>query len=433
MQCFIASKQLQLYRPANPIFNLPLLIENVPESAITEERISPETTEAYSEFFKKITDGEQNGETVFQLKSSNGWRWVEARFSAIFQSSGEPASSVISFADVTDNFEKDIAYKKWRQSLQVKDVDTYSLYRCNITKNRLIDAEGGTLLKVQFTKSFVFNKQTAEYVAEFVANDDASEFMSFLNSEKLLSSYYCGKRTLTLEYREKLTGDAVRWLRLTVDLVEAPHSNDIEAYLLFENIDSEKREELATLALAQTDPLTGVLNRLAFSEQVDALIANANPSTCFALMMLDIDVFKMVNDVFGHSVGDEVLMNVAELLHSVLRKGDLLGRLGGDEFLIFLNNIPGDGVAENKAKQICKLAKKSLSHEVRISVSVGIVSVPKEGSDFETLYKKVDAALYCVKGSGKDNYTFYNNAMPNEYLHCETNSVLSHDIKRSEE
>lgn len=123
-----------------------------------------------------------------------------------------------------------------------------------------------------------------------------------------------------------------------------------------------------------------------------------------ALLMVDIDGFKEVNDTYGHTMGDIVLQQFTGAVHAVLRRGDLLGRLGGGEFFAFLQNIPDRTVADQKAKQICELGVRVPGTDAKITVSIGVAVLPQDGTDFDTLYKKVDAALYQQKKTGKNGY-----------------------------
>ena len=184
-----------------------------------------------------------------------------------------------------------------------------------------------------------------------------------------------------------------------------------EQHLMSEAVEETGRQ---LLRQAESDPLTGVLNRTVFAARVDTLLDESAPGTQHALLMLDIDGFKLLNDSFGHAAGDETLIEIANALTSVLRQGDLLGRLGGDEFLIFLRDVPEDAAVEKKARHICALVRKSFNVDVHISASVGISMFPRDGRNFDTLYRKGDAALYHVKESGKNSYTFYSGDMSEE-------------------
>ena len=172
-----------------------------------------------------------------------------------------------------------------------------------------------------------------------------------------------------------------------------------------------KRAELKTIERAENDSLTGVLNRSTFEERTAAKLAKSSSDSRHALMMLDIDGFKQVNDMFGHATGDRVLIDIAGLLKTTLRRDDLLGRLGGDEFVILLTDIPDEESVAKKAKRICDLVRRSFSLEVCISASIGIAVAPDDGIDFETLYKKADDTLYYIKDLGRDNFAFYKDSI----------------------
>ncbi|MDD3920204.1 MAG: EAL domain-containing protein, partial [Eubacteriales bacterium] len=432
----ILERTLAVSPVANPMFETGHTLVDVPYGEVRRGSVSPETANVYTEFYESIIRGEKKGSMIYQRLSTNGWRWLEAHFSTIFSEDGKPVSAVVSFRDVTDRLEKDAAYKKWQQSLQEKDPNTYTLYRCNVNRKTLFDTVEGTLLYVEFAPGpFDFDEHTAQYAEQCVVGEDQEKFITFLNVDVLLSMYYQGKRNLQLEYREKLPESGYRWLRLTLDLVESPYSSDVEAYMLFEDIDAMKRAELINIERAERDALTGVYNRNAFSEKVDEIIRTSKPYVQHALLMLDIDGFKLVNDAFGHSTGDQVLASIASSVCGALEPEDLVGRLGGDEFAVFLKDIKSDAIAATKAQQLCALLRRSYSMEVEISGSVGIAVSPRDGSDFEALYKKADSALYYVKGYGKDNYAFYHEDMADEHLRLEINlddagHVMSKERKR---
>lgn len=429
----IADRTLAMTPEVAALRGLPEQVTDMPYGMIRLGKIAPESERVYLEFYEKIMEGEASRSMVFFTLVPAGWRWLEGHASTIFSADGVPVSAVVSFVDVTDQLEKEAVYKKWQQSFKDKDPKSYTLFRCNLSKDASFDTVEGSLLGITFDPTFLtFNERTMEYVGRFVFEEDRERYAAFLNSDTLLANYYRGKRSDRLEYREKLPDGDVRWLRLSVDLVEYPNSTDVEAYLMYENIDDSKREALLTIERAEKDPLTGVLNRTTFAAWTEQLIATSLPETRHALLMLDIDGFKLVNDVFGHAAGDRALIDIANLMRSALRRGDLLGRLGGDEFVVFLRDILSDAAVVKKAKQLCSLVRKSFSVEVQISGSIGIVVCPRDGTDFDTLYKKVDAALYHVKGSGKDNYAFYHENMDDEHLELESDAQGAAGISKRE-
>lgn len=410
----VASRSLTVSPHVNPIFEASSVIKDIPYGEVKKGNISSESAASYIAFYEKILRGEKNGELIYQRVSLSGWRWLEARFSTIFSDDGEPVSAVISFADVTDRLEKETIYKKWQQSLADKDPRSYSLYRCNLNKDASYDTAEGELLDFDFDSlqaSLSFNLRAQEYVSRRVFDEDKDKYLAFVNSDTLLANYYCGKRSGSIEYRELLADGAIRWLRLSVELLEYPNSTDVEAYLMYEDAGEEKQRELRAKELSENDPLTGVLNRSTFMTRIEKLIESSGPERLHALLLLDIDGFRSVNEIFGHTAGDKALIDIANSLRSIVGKNDLLGRIGGDEFAVLFADIPGDAYAANMARQICALARKAFSLEIQISGSVGIVVIPRDGTDREILSHKLDLAVSYVKGFGRNNYAFYREDM----------------------
>ena len=160
---------------------------------------------------------------------------------------------------------------------------------------------------------------------------------------------------------------------------------------------------------AETDPMTGLLNKSSSRDEIGAAVRN----TPGVLMMIDLDSFKPVNDIYGHDMGDKVLIRFAEIIKSSVRSTDIVGRMGGDEFIAYCKNVTDEDVVAGKAayinEQLLISAKEFMGEDMSIPLgaSLGCVCAPVEGNDFETLYKKADKALYQVKQNGKHDFAFY--------------------------
>ena len=160
---------------------------------------------------------------------------------------------------------------------------------------------------------------------------------------------------------------------------------------------------------ASTDQLTGLLNKV--SSQIE--LSKLCKKSIGALMMIDLDSFKLVNDIHGHAMGDQVLINFADILRSAVRPTDILGRLGGDEFVAFCQGVHDEQSIAAKSKfineRIVDTAKKLMGEDMNIPLgaSIGCAFVPMSGTDFAELYHKADKALYGVKQNGKHGYGIY--------------------------
>ena len=180
------------------------------------------------------------------------------------------------------------------------------------------------------------------------------------------------------------------------------------------DISAQKEAEQRARELADFDPLTGLPNRRLLRDRCKQLLAAAErDGSEMALIFLDLDHFKRVNDSLGHSVGDELLCAVAQRLTTALRKVDTLARLGGDEFIIALPGVRAAGAAEVACRliDVCAAPFSLGGHELTITPSLGISLYPVDGTDFEALLRNADAAMYKAKDAGRNAFRFYSSEM----------------------
>jgi diguanylate cyclase (GGDEF)-like protein/PAS domain S-box-containing protein len=181
------------------------------------------------------------------------------------------------------------------------------------------------------------------------------------------------------------------------------------------DISARKNTEHHIWRLANYDKLTGLPNRSMFHERLEHEIRRAHRSDRkLALLFLDLDGFKEVNDTLGHDIGDLLLQHVANRLASCVRESDTIARLGGDEFIIILNDIPDTTVVGTVAQKIIEtLASPYLlrSHPVFVSASVGITLYPDDGETYEVLLKSADQAMYAAKKEGRNRFCYFTSAM----------------------
>jgi diguanylate cyclase (GGDEF)-like protein/PAS domain S-box-containing protein len=197
------------------------------------------------------------------------------------------------------------------------------------------------------------------------------------------------------EYPEWLNVSAVRG-----------RSGDVEHYVaIFSDITERKRHEAAMEHQAYHDALTGLPNRLLFQDRLEQGIARARrEGSKAALMFIDLDRFKAINDTLGHRVGDLVLKEVARRLQSCVRATDTVARLGGDEFTVLLPDVADLAAAEAVARKILDAMSEPLAagkQELRVTASVGIALFPDDGTDATALMKCADVSMYAVKGDGR--------------------------------
>jgi diguanylate cyclase (GGDEF)-like protein len=195
----------------------------------------------------------------------------------------------------------------------------------------------------------------------------------------------------------------------------ADHEKVLGAVLVFHDVSEARKIANQMAHLANHDTLTDLPNRALLNDRLDkALHAARRDDKRLALMFLDIDNFKNINDSLGHDVGDQLLVEIAARLKAVVRSSDTISRQGGDEFIILLHEVcdklaPAE--VANKVLEAVSGIHHVGGHEVRVSASVGIAVYPDDGSDAESLTKCADSAMYHAKGMGRNNFQFFTRAM----------------------
>ncbi|WP_191965556.1 diguanylate cyclase domain-containing protein [Oryzomonas sagensis] len=210
------------------------------------------------------------------------------------------------------------------------------------------------------------------------------------------TSYYDGSLSGILDKQDKLAG-----------------------FVLMLNDITERRQHEDTIHhLAYHDALTGLPNRILLNDRLGQALASAQRTgTRGALMILDLDRFKDINDSLGHSMGDLLLKAVGERLRGLLRKSDTVSRMGGDEFVLLLPSIASAESAAVTATKIVAAFNKPFvcnGHSLSVTASIGIADFPDDGDDAETLLKNSDIALYRVKEAGRNDFQRYTTVPGNE-------------------
>ncbi|MGK0465888.1 MAG: diguanylate cyclase (GGDEF)-like protein [Clostridium sp.] len=227
---------------------------------------------------------------------------------------------------------------------------------------------------------------------------------------------YGGKKKIDEVYFE----NAKKWFAASVYSFE-------EGYfaLMFNEITGKKKIEQENLELANIDTLTGLANRKKIMETINTTIVNRkNNGRRFALLFIDLDDFKKVNDSLGHDVGDILIQKVGARFKNVIASEDVVGRIGGDEFIILQDNISSSGDAEKLALRIRNVLKESfiyMESEIYTSASIGVSIYPDDGMNTSSLMKNLDIAMYEAKNSGGSCYRLYSGHMNKAGL---TNLIL---------
>src|SRR5262245_31377123 len=317
---------------------------------------------------------------------------------------GRPARCVGTVRDVSGR-------RQIEEALRVSEKRYRTLFERNLAGVYRSTLEG-RILDCNESFARIFGYASREEVLQQAAWDfylkpeDRQAALSKLLERQSLTNYeLCLKRK---------DGSPV-WVLESENLIEGPDGrlSVIEGTTI--DITERKRAEEQVKHLAFHDPLTSLPNRLLFSDRLTLAVAQAHRhNQKLAVLFLDLDRFKIINDSLGHSVGDELLRQVAERIQEYVREGDTVARLGGDEFTLLVPGINAEEDAAKIARKICDAIHDPFwidGRELFVTTSMGVAANPSDGHDAETLFRNADSAMYRAKEQGRDNYQLYTPAM----------------------
>lgn len=201
------------------------------------------------------------------------------------------------------------------------------------------------------------------------------------------------------------------WVALTITTKRGKNGKPLHDISIIENITARKEAEERVQYLATHDELTGLPNRTMFSQLLSHAVKSAQRyNQKFAVLFIDLDRFKLINDSLGHASGDSLLKEMSSRLRECLRASDVVARLGGDEFVVLVQGVNEPSQVATVARNILSVVIKPLEimgQECRLTASIGICMYPKDAEDEQSLMKNADMAMYLAKEEGKNNYQFY--------------------------
>lgn len=329
--------------------------------------------------------------------------WVNINTKKPEDSSEDEQVFVCSFTDITEMKRLQMTLQEVKHQYEiVEEVSDTILFTYDVEKD--VFEASAKMLKTLATKTRYDNAIENFTYGDILDHRDVPAFIA------ALSNALSGKRTNIFDARIiNNRGDSV-WHRIKFVVIYDNNGNAVKFVGNLVDVDKEKREKNRLIVQAQTDQLTGFLNKISTSLKVSEIIKE-NPEENGALFLVDLDDFKRLNDTYGHHEGDKFLKEFSTNLTLSFRSNDVLGRVGGEEFIVYISGV-GDRThfIEEKAEQIEKIC-----HSIRLdsaegeefSCSIGIARYPQDGSNYTELYKKADKAMYSVKHNGKNDFAFF--------------------------
>ena len=342
------------------------------------------------------------------FRRADGSSFYAEYWSYPIRSNNEITGIVVTFLDITERRRIETALKeneaKYR-ALFTKMLNAFSYHKI------VLDEKGLPVDYVFLEVNDSFERLTG-LVREDILGKRATEVMPGIRGSDFDWISVYGEVALTCkEIRfEQYSSDFDRWFAVSAYCTEKEYFGAI-----LEDITERKRMEEAIKEQAYVDTLTGLPNRMLFMEHLNLAINQARRNErVLAVLFLDLDRFKPINDAFGHAAGDQILKQVAARLKNSVRDTDTVTRIGGDEFSILLPNVEHiEDISKVSEKIISAVNKPYMldEHELHISASIGISTYPDDSIRPEILLRNADIAMYHAKGQGSGNYQFYSPVM----------------------
>lgn len=392
-------------------------LSNTISELIMEEDKSLFLAKATSEGLIKTLENGENMTTIeFRIltKVSEPY-WLEETFHIIQDEGSKDIFVRFYWQDIQDQKQNEIRIMEEKQHYEAMLSKSVLVYEVNITKNLFISGHENweSLLGIIGTTNY--EEMLHELFDKALHPKDRTSFMELYSRENLMEEFSNGRVEFHYEYRRpNKSGDFV-WVSCNMHLFEDSLSGDLRGYSYVEEIDEKKKKELQLIYQSQHDSLTDFYNKAAVEEKINSFFATGEGKLGqHAFFIIDLDYFKTINDTFGHAFGDAVLAEMSSKIKSLFREDDILGRIGGDEFVILMKFIQNESIAYSKAEEICSGVKDTYAKngiDYKVTVSLGLAFYKTHGKTYQDLYNYSDVALYHSKERGRECFSIYNQEM----------------------
>ena len=359
---------------------------------------------AFSNFEKHCADPNYPYDQIVRYKHKNGSTvWIRCRGLAIRDQNGKPIRMLGAHTDITDLKEAEKKYSRLMKEYEkVFNGTQDAMFLIKVTLNG----------EFRYIRNNLSHQNKTGISLEQLRNSSPQELLGEETGDIVASNYQkCVDSKHSMTYEEELwlpAGQRV-WLTTLTPIIE----EGICSYIVgsAEDITERKKLELELEKYANYDKLTGLPNRRLFFERLElTILENERDKAEFAVLFIDLDGFKNINDNYGHEVGDEALTTVGNRLLKCVRKSDTVARMGGDEYTVILKNVEDKEDIKNLVEKIHKSLQEVMQIdgvECFVNSSIGVALYPENGYDSETLLRNADSLMYEIKRNGKGGYKFF--------------------------
>lgn len=393
---------------AKEIYGVPEYVGNMPQSILDSGTVLEESRDVYLDLFRQLYANVKNCSCILKTCAADGRiLWNRLTFTAIFDDEGNTIHAIGILQDITREKNIEFQHQRERRYLELSGKEGAIYYEADLTHSRFIFGHEAAVQTYCNELTDDYHTVVELLIHRKVYEPDQELVRAHINRNTLMNNYNAGITHTTIEYRRLLEDDPI-WSECSIQCFIDAATEDLHGVGCIRNIDNMKKKELALQEKAEQDLLTGLYNKVTTELLIKNLTdVSVKDQVGGAFFLIDLDDFKNVNDTLGHAAGDEVLSKTAKGLHSLLHPGDIAGRIGGDEFAVYIHHMESKIAANKKAEQMRNILHQiqlAAAPSYRISGTIGIALFPSHGENFDELYKNADRALYHAKRQGKDSF-----------------------------
>ena len=380
--------------------------ENFPDCWLDTGMVHPHFAQQFRRLFVDIhSQPEQDGQEFLLKSASGGYDWFKLKTRHLGSSNQDMNTMIVILDPATQERAMELEFLRQGEFYRASLSEKIAYAEIDMESKRFLTTGGLWAEYVDDAQrsGLPYDAVLLKHMELLIHPEDQQDYRAFIQEDNLRRLLSRGKTSDKIRFRRLING-TMRWVEMSGYVFQDRLTENNYALLYMKDIDAEKRRELEREMAATRDPLTKVFNRKAFEEEVTRHILD-NSTNCGTLLLIDMDHFKEINDSYGHPEGDMILRKISDILMATFRRKDLVGRFGGDEFLVFLKNVTDRTVICRRLEELRQMLANVDGHVV--TCSIGAVEIRREGFSYDLSLRRADIAMYRSKDLGRNTYCYY--------------------------
>ncbi|NLN81735.1 MAG: diguanylate cyclase [Clostridiales bacterium] len=408
----IETNRIYFSKTASEKYGIPTSIECDPEILVQKGLLNPSSAKRFTRAIEDVKNGKPVTHMIIQLSGKNrNYFWCDVMVSTLYEDGMRISHALGIIRNITRQREKERRLLRECRYHQAVLKSAKYIYKINVTKDIILKGHEDWQKRFGLTPSPSYTDMLSLVTAKWLHPDDSERLRDGLSRTSLIACFENGQTCVSLECRRAELGKPFMWIKCTSNLLRDPDSGDIMSLCTIKSIENRKKREVEMQYLAERDSLSKLYNHRATKSHITAFLETGEGlSGQHAMLIMDIDDFKKINDTHGHLYGDNLLAKISDTVQTLFRSTDILGRVGGDEFVFFFKNISAPDMATGKAVEVNRVIQNLYSQYddgLSVTVSIGIALYPSHGVTYDELYANADKALYKAKKDGKDTVALF--------------------------